>query len=117
MAEIKLSITKESKSIPDELATELQDLSFDNGGNGIELYPKDDDFPMPWDATCYIEGDFFIIDGDLGQQGSHKGWAKTGIPLDRVARYLDLTIHVNEDNSNEGYVSRIEDILKEYNWI
>lgn len=110
---IELTITNQSKSIPEELELKIQDLSFDNGGNGIEIYPKKDDFPMPWDATCYIEGNEFIIDGDLGQQGSNRAWAKVGIPLDKVMNYVGLSIYVDsEDSANE-----INQILSDYGWL
>lgn len=110
---IELTITNQSKSIPESLELKIQDLSFDNGGNGIEVYPKNDDFPMPWDAVCYIEGNEFIIDGDLGQQGSSKAWAKVGIPLDKVMNYVGLSIYV-EDKEAE---SEIRKIFSEYGWL
>lgn len=110
---IELTITSQSKSIPEELELKIQDLSFDNGGNGIELYSKWNDFPMPFDATCYIKGNEFIIDGDLGQQGTHRAWAKVGIPLDKVMNYLGLSIYVDSEESAE----EINQILSDYGWL
>lgn len=113
MAEIKLMITDKSKQIPDEVMIEIDNLSYDSGGNGIEIYPKKDDFPMPWDAVCYIEDGFFIIDGDLGQQGNNKSWAKVGIPLDKVMNYLDLSIRAD----NADTLENLEAILGKYSWL
>lgn len=113
MARIELNITNQSKPIPESLESRIQDLSFDSRGNGIEALPKSDDFPMPWDAVCYIEGNEFIIDGDLGQQGSNNAWAKVGIPLGKVMNYIELSIYVEDEEA----ASEIREILSEYGWL
>lgn len=105
---IKLNVTTRSKSIPDEVFNKIYDYS-----DGVMIYPVRDDFPMPWDAVCYIEDNFFIIDGDLGQQGSNRSWAKVGIPLDKVKNYLRLEIAPDEEEFEE----ELTNIFKEYGWI
>lgn len=109
MSKIKINITTESENLPLELDSKLYDLSY----NGIEVMPKGDDFPMPWDAGVYIEDGMFVIDGDLGQQGSHRGFAKVGLPLETVNKYLDIEINPNDEESE----AEIKEILEKYGWL
>lgn len=106
---MKLSITAASRPMSDQDYDKLYELS----NNGLEIYPKEKRFPMPWDATATIENKMFILSGYLGPMGPRQGTAEVRIPLDKVNEYLDISIRpLDEESEEELYL-----ILSNYDWI
>ena len=64
---LSLKFTSKSKSI----SVKDMDVLFDEG-NGIEIYPKGEDTPTPWDAEITIKGSNLVLTGHAGPSGFGK---------------------------------------------
>lgn len=102
---IKLNINTSSEDISEQDYTRLEDLTY----NGIELLPKNEDFPMPWDASCYIEGGNFVVEGAPGP-GRSVGKATVSIPLNSVDKYMEVNVYTDHEEE-------VRDILDKYYWL
>lgn len=109
---VVLNISDSSKDLGGSNYSKLYDLTY----NGIEMYPKSDDVPFAWDATCEISGGNFIITGDLGQQGNHSGEIKITLPLSEVSKYYELSVYPSDPDAIEE-LEELEEILVSHGWL
>ena len=110
MEMIRLNVTRQTEDMSVGLYDQIYDLSV----NGIEVQPLVEDIPLPWDAEIYIEEGLFIMDGHIGPGGpSGKGFAKIGIPLDKVKSYLDIYITPNDEEAE----AKLRQTLVDYHWL
>lgn len=110
MAYIELNITSQSKPMTDEVYGEITDLSFDNGGNGIEVL-ADESIPIPWDASCYIEDGNFVVEGGVAPGGV--GYAVAKVPLNKVNNLLEIQIWAD----GEEVENKLKEIFTEHGWL
>lgn len=104
---IKLNITQKSRSMNPKTYSQVVFMSV----NGFEMIPKDDDFPMPWDANFKIESNQFVISGSAGPSGF--GSAQTKIPLTSVPKVLNIGITIDDDDN----IEEVRSILSKHEWL
>lgn len=109
MERLKLHINAKSKPLPSEF--ELSKI-YDLTANGIEILPLDEDFPMPWDAGCYIEDSMFIIEGSAASAAPNTD-AIVRLPLLHVDKYLELSVYPMSNEADE----ELRSVFTEYGWM
>lgn len=109
MTNIELTLTNQSKDIGDENYDKLLDLT----ANGLEIYPKQDELSLPWDAALFIEGSNVIIEGSVTPGGPSSGTCVAKIPLDKVMLNIGISVTV-KDKESEAEVRRI---FSEHKWL
>ena len=101
----KLNVTSKSTRMSAEEYNKLIDLS----KNGLEIYPKDELTPVPWDADYSIEDDKFILKG--GASAGGYGKCTLEIPLDDVDRMFELRVSPYKDEQ----AAELKELLEKHN--
>lgn len=104
---LNLDISNNTKNISREDNDKLFDLTY----NGIEIVPLRDDVPTPWDALLEIDGNYAILTGDFGQQGTHDGSVICRLPINKFNNYYEIGISLDDENYDE-----VKAILDKYGW-
>lgn len=109
MASIELTLTSQSTDLGDDNYDKLFELT----ANGLEIYPKQDELAIPWDASLSIEGSNVVIDGYVAAGGPSAGTSVAKIPLKRIMSLIGLSVYVDDKESE----AEVRQIFSEHNWL
>lgn len=109
MASIELTLTSQSTDLRDEEYNKLFDLT----ANGLEIYPKQGELAIPWDASLSIEGSNVVMDGYVAPGGPAAGTSVAKIPLNKVMNLIGLSVYVEDEESE----AEVRQIFSEHNWL
>lgn len=78
----------------------------------INIYKKDEEFPIPWDAGFGIEDNNFVIEGGAGPNGF--GYCRVEVPKSEANSVYDIEIFLSHESPK---TRRVIDDLAKYGWI